>query len=211
MYRKSIQTDHVFSYKYPEEEITDAEAKRYFQELMESIPFALRWLKAYISESSDVKADQLDYSSESLKLVWKWYIQRVNVMPCETEYTSSFACDKSISPQISESLQQVLLHFAPKKKLTGESRETLVAISLYYAQTLIHSHNCLRWEIRKEKDYLHNRPVIAGFVDMYNARFRPVYDPYQVCAGLAAHIVTGIHSADDLYNHYSRVSADIPE
>lgn len=209
MYRKFIPGAPEFSFKYPDTQISDKEAKPYFAGLMKTIPFAIQWLREYISASSDITAEQLDYSPESLKLVWKWYIQRVQVVPYVPEL-SSFSCDKRIPAQMAESLQQAILSLAPKKDLSGEGPETLVAISLYFAQTLIHTHDCLHWEIRKQKDRLYNRPVIAGFVGMYNPKFRPVYDPWEECGGVANRIATGIHSVDDLYNRYTFLAADIP-
>ena len=79
--RKNHITDYdilLFSLRTDMSELTEAEAARYFQDFLAAIPQRSQYLMRHVTGGS--QSELLTYQPESLIPVWKWFLQKAELV-----------------------------------------------------------------------------------------------------------------------------------
>ena len=130
------------------------EAEKVFEWYTKEIPHRLSLLKkAYLLSGGE--GDIFDYSSDSLKALWSWYIKNVNVVPkSEEEYQKQV-----------RALPAHIGSFVLKDKVEMVWVQIAMDIGIYMALCLLKHGGRLKWGIffKPRTLYSVNRPVIVGF------------------------------------------------
>lgn len=135
-------------------EMNKKEAKEYFEWFIGNIPARIEQLKNTY-EGLGGKSYDLDFSVNSLRDLWEWYIKNVEII------------DKSEEEILKE--KEELPEWLKKDVLTIKISTTWLAvaidISMYLGEVLVRNNDKLEWGfVTKPKKVSHvNKPVIIGF------------------------------------------------
>ena len=137
------------------EEMTKKEAKQHFEWFVSQVPSRLEQLRNAFEVTGEKKGI-LDYSPESLKALWGWFIPLIS-----TERKSS----KELEEESKKFPDWVRANLGDRKLSTG-TLAMAVDIGIYFAEVLRKSNNTLKWGIPKSraKSYInYNKTVLLGF------------------------------------------------
>ena len=187
----------------PFAELTEKEAMEHLEWFVSHIDERADYIKRIIAVGLNVRESSLDFSLESLKIVWKWFLSIV-----ETNKP------KGINK---------ILFGAKKKPLDAAEPDFSVRthyiirdIGMYVAKVFLYNYPNLEWTIKtKPKNYVSvNEPLLIGFVDdnpMYPKPFYPDLEPISLVHACAVNVLYGTQHEDDLYNQCLRMVRWIPK
>lgn len=186
----------------PPIEFSKAETKEYFDWFLAQIDERADYLRGKVSAGLGVMIDQLDFSFESLKLIWKWFLQVAEVTEKPKEVLKQLKKTLKGEPQsvINYTLSQ------EKEELSVFTEYVLRDIGMYLSKAFIHNYPILEWVIKtKPKNYVHvNEPLLVGFIDdnpTYPKPFYPDLEPIDLARTPAMNLLRGIKSNEnDLYD-----------
>lgn len=180
-------------------------ADKYFKWYMDQIPIRMSYLKKRISKDLSVDILLLDYSPESLILVWDWCIKNAIIGKVSLE-------------------EQNRIRKTPLYMLVGEScvDETQLSlnsiliqrdIGMYLAQVFLKTSPELTWIYehdaprKKAKNFFNNRPVLTGFVGEDHPY---VFEPIHMVSVQGVGVLEGYGKKEDLYDLYFMYSKWLP-
>lgn len=171
----------------PFEEFTDDEVREYFDWFTKNVDGRAEYLRGKISQQMHIGIGMLDYSAESLKIIWKWFsgiaqtektglIRRIFKGKSDGDYPSD-----------------VFTHYVIRD------------IGMYLSKIFL-KYPSIGWAVKtKPKNYISvNRPLLVGFVDDdpgYPEPFHPDLEPVSFVEGCAINIIYGDHNENDLYDY----------
>lgn len=163
------------------------EAMKHFEWYVNEAPKRIELLREAILYTDFIEKDKLDFSEESLKLLWKWFIPRVKLVSKTTEEIGS-ELDK---------YPDWMKEYVSKEKLSMESLTLTMDIAIYFAEVFIRNFDEVKWGvITKPKSLVYvNRPVLIGF---RNSEL----DTRRIIFNLANKVSKGNHDENALYNIY---------
>jgi len=140
----------------PFKEMTEVEAKEYFDWFMLEIANRIELLSDYKKEEKG--GVELDYSEESLHFLWKWFEKYIKFIDLsEDEYIEKI-----------NSYPDWMKNYISKQKISYETYKLLWDISIYFAEVVIkNSNGKIYWAFHtkpKNSESL-NEPVLVGFLD----------------------------------------------
>ena len=186
----------------PFPELSEEEAMEHLKWFVSHIDERADYIKRIIAAGLGVQESYLDYSLESLKIVWKWFLRVA----------------ETTKPKWKNRIR-----FGKKKAYDEDERDFSVRtlyiirdIGMYVAKVFLHNYPKLEWTVKtKPKNYISvNEPLLIGFVDdnpMYPKPFYPDLEPIAFVHGCAINIFYGMQHEEDLYNQCLRMVKWIPK
>ena len=139
-----------------------AEAAEYFDWYMAKLPERVAYVAKVCAMELHIPDSQMDCSPESLVPLWRWFRNRIKVIPSPND---------------------------PKQKLlTTETELLLLDVGMYLGETLRLNVPGLRWTYytAPRNDMFCNHPLLKGFVDISSGKpFYAVFEPIHM-AGIQA-------------------------
>lgn len=148
--------------------MTPKQSKENFDWFMSKIPERMRYFRNRCAEDLCTSAENLDYSSNSLKSVWKWFIGTAKI-----EKTP-----KRDLEQMEEAAKIFGSSYVNKEQFTVATQFILRDIGMYLGQAYVLNYKPLYWTFytKPKNDINVNQPVIAGFtVNGNNTYFNPIH------------------------------------
>jgi len=185
----------------PFPELNKKEAKNYFDWFLAHLDERADYLREKISSSLNISEEQLDYSLDSFKPIWKWFLQVAEISKTPPKILKQL--EKSLSGQPRSFISHMLNQSS--KELSVFTEYVLRDIGMYIGKTFILNFSSLKWTIKHApKSYVHvNVPLIVGFVDdneEYPKPFYPDMDPIDIARTPAMNLFDNTQSEADLYN-----------
>jgi len=185
----------------PFSELSKKEADEYYNWFLTHIDERTDYLREKVSTSLNISIVCLDFSLESLKLIWKWFLQVAEISKVP----------KSVLKEIKKSLrgqpQSLVDHMVEQQKegLSVFTEYVLRDIGMYLAKMFIANYPCLYWTvINNPKSYISvNEPIIMGFIDddpSYPKPFRPDLEPISLARNPAMNLFDNTQQENDLYD-----------
>jgi len=177
----------------PIEELTLKETREYFEWYLSHIDERSDYLREKVSQGLNISVDQLDFSFESLKLIWKWFLE-----VAELEKTSFDFFKKNQQKDFS-----VFTHYVIRD------------IAMYVGKLFTMNSPIIKWTfITKPKSYVYvNEPILIGFIDDdpdYPKPFHPDLNPLALVHICALSIMDNEQMENDLFDDCLRWKNWIP-
>lgn len=157
----------------PYDDMTRAEAKKHLEWYVNQIPERLELLRNAFEETGGGAKEELDYSTESLRILWKWFVTQVTTEPktaVELEKEAKLFPDGK--PRNLE-------------RLSIGSLAIAMDIAIYFAEVFIRMCKNVKWGLAKSrsKNYInYNRPVLLGFMA---GKYEDELDPRRIVNNLS--------------------------
>jgi len=137
------------------DDMTRTEAKKHLEWYLSQIPERLELLKDAFEFTGGGAKEKLDYSVESLRIMWEWFIPQVTTEPKTTAELEKEA--KILPGGKSRNLE----------RLSIGTLAIAMDIAIYLAEVFIRTCKNVNWGLAKSrsKNYInYNRPVLLGFM-----------------------------------------------
>lgn len=169
-------------------EMSKKEAQEHFDWYINEIPGRLELLKNAFEFTGGGDKKILDFSPESLKPLWSWFILQVKMIPKSKK-------------EIEDELRKYPKWMKDQLGTHRVSTETLAVgmdIAKYFAEVFIKNFSGVKWGlVTKPKSYVYvNRPVLMGF--KHNQM-----DPGNNVHVLTLKVADGEKNSDTLYDMYN--------
>jgi hypothetical protein len=174
----------------PFEDMDKNEAQIYFNWYISEIPKRLEVLKGYFEFSGGGSKELLDFTPESLKFLWKWYIP---LLKMEKKTKEELKLELQQNPKWLKS--EVL---KGKFKISTQSKAIADDISIYFAEVVIKNFSQAKWGfMNKPKGYISiNKPILICFTN------KTPMDTGRIVENLCLDIFDGDKSPNQLYETY---------
>ena len=149
----------------PYDDMTRVEAKKHLEWYVYQIPERLELLRNAFEATGGGAKEKLDYSVESLRILWQWFMPLITKEPKTTEELEKEA--KLLPSGATRNLE----------KLSVGTLAIAMDIAIYLAEVFIRTCANVKWGLAKSrsKNYInYNRPVLLGFmVGKYETEYNP--------------------------------------
>ncbi len=179
--------------------MTPKQAKENFDWFISKIPERMEYLRNRCATDINVPLECLDYSPESLNIVWSWFIKIARTEKTPKEEVS----------QMERSVGKLGEHWIIRERLTVASQFVLRDIGMYLGETYIKSYNDIYWSYftKPKNEVIVNRPVLFGFyyVDPEN-KYPPTnmpFDPIGILDYEGHKIISKMQKEGDLYDVFT--------
>lgn len=154
-------------------EFTKKEASQYYEWFVSNVDERANYLRDFISEKQNIEPSKLDFSPDSLILVWKWFLSVVSVERISEEELTAVKRIYAGVPQ--PMFDELVKERSLRLNVTAEY--VLRDIGMYVSKMFIDNYSGLTWKLKlKPKSDVHaNLPVIVGFIDDNPAYEKPYY------------------------------------
>ncbi|KWX87560.1 hypothetical protein AMQ83_12345, partial [Paenibacillus riograndensis] len=144
----------------PFEIMTKKQARQHFDWFISQIPTRIEALIAHYVETLGGRKEELNLSQESLINLWKWFIQRIEMVPKTKE-----ELEKDIDAVPDWLKAEVANNTLKFSELTSS---LIIDVGIYFGSVFLNEMRTLEWGvIYKPKNHVDiNRPVITGFKKM---------------------------------------------
>jgi len=134
-------------------ELSKKEAMDYFRWFLGEIPNRIRILNEYFEETSGLPKELLDYTPESLNVIWNWFSPKIRIVPRTEEEIEE---QKALVPPGTD---------IDPYKPSNETLAIAFDIGIYFGETFRRNNNGIEWGVvTKPKSLFYvNRPVLRGF------------------------------------------------
>ena len=185
------------------EEMNDKQAEETFNWFMENIPTRMEYFRSRCSNDLKIPKDKLDYSADSLLLVWKWFLKnekRVKTTRAERK-------------EMSEGAKIFGQSYINLEKFADVTKYMIYDIALYVGQCYINNYNSLYWDYttRPKSSVTVNQPRVAGFIAEYKGKKGTLTFPViHMVETQAANIFFNEQDVNDLKKVYTFWTQYIP-
>jgi len=188
----------------PIEDYTDEERRVYYNWFMENLAPRCEYLRRLVAEDAAVTITSLDYSFESLRPLWKWFLSRARILVKRNlppyEYATKYGTENEYKGE------KVSNKFSMRFDIKTEMM--IRDIGMYVGMVFTKTYPVqIVWICQREKDVHANLPVLAGFeqkIDTSGAplkkAFHPKFEPIWMTGVQAAKMFEDNAKPDDLYN-----------
>lgn len=135
------------------ENMTKEEAQKHFEWFVNQSPLRCELLRKAM-EATSKYGDKLDYSRDSLIVLWTWAMPYMKATPWSDEKRLQFY--KQAPPWLKT--MNISLN-----DLSAETMGLCVDIGFYFAEIFIRNYPHIKWVIGRKRDKLYNRPYVYGF------------------------------------------------
>ena len=182
-------------------DLSATEVEVYFDWFLSHIDERTSYLCEKIAKDMNISITNFDYSVESLKLVWKWFL---SVAELAKTPRIEILKMKQAFPKMPNSFINQLIG-TNRVELSVFSHFVLRDIGMYLGKVLKQNYPVLQWTVKTTpKNYISiNEPLLVGFVDdnpQYPKPFYPDLEPVSFVEGCALNILDGTQHEEDLYN-----------
>lgn len=172
-------------------------ADLYFKWFMEQIPIRTEYLRRRVAADLKIDISLLDFTPESLILVWEWYMKIAII-------------EKTPKKEIQKMKQSPLYALVGESCVNTEqlSLNSLIIqrdIGMYLAQVMLKESPTLKWTYehdapsKKVKNVFNNRPALTGFVGENHPY---TFEPIHMVGVQGVNILEGDGKKRDLYELY---------
>ncbi|AIF51853.1 hypothetical protein [Pelosinus sp. UFO1] len=174
------------------DDMTKTEAKKHLEWYLSQIPERLELLSNAFEFTGGRKKEKLDYSVESLRILWEWFIPQVI-----TEPKTAAELEKEA---------KILPGGKPRnlERLSIGTLAIAMDIAIYLAEVFIRTCKNVNWGLAKSrsKNYInYNRPVLLGFMA---GKYEDELDPHRILNNLSLKVAFGDDKNPDvLINIYN--------
>ena len=156
---------------YGFDEMTNKQAKQYFEWYMSVMEERIAYLEHYVN--NDGTTIKLDYSRDSLMVLWKWFETKIYL---EDKPIEEYERELAETPEC-------FREYVSKEELSTETRKIMSDVAVYYGETFRRCFpiNC-HWDyVRSGKHNIsYHRPVLLGF-----SAAGEEFDPWLIVSNLA--------------------------
>lgn len=203
-------------YSKPPLEFTAVEAKNYFDWYMSHLEDRCNYLMQLIQNTKGYENSVIDFTFDSLIVIWKWFLEHARVMHCRQSFSLAGLLQNNVNKDIALEILQ-----DNKTVFTTETEYLIRDIGMYVGKTFTQAYpEKIRWAYRRTaKRYLHvNEPLLQGFIQtrkstdnsLLDKPFEPDFEPIWMVGVQAANIFDNTQQPEDLYNVCVKWSQWIP-
>ena len=181
-------------------------AESYFNWFLEQIPIRMDYFRKRVSHDLNIEISQLDFSPESLVLIWRWYI-RIAVVEKVPEKSKRIARQSQLYETVGEACVQ-------KEQLSLNSLIIQRDIGMYLARVFLKESPELKWTYahdppsKKYKNVFNNRPALTGFIGE-NPPY--IFEPIHMVGVQGTAVIEGNAQERDIYDLYKIYSVWFPK
>ena len=192
-------------------EMTKDEAQAYFDWYMEHIDERADYLREKVAEGLSLPLDSLDFSLESLKPIWKWFLSVAEIT--KTPRSEIRLMKKALKGHPKSFIRSMTAD--SKKRLGLFTKYVLRDIGMYAGKMFTTNYPSLNWTFKTTpKNYISvNEPLLVGFIDddpSYPKPFHPDFEPISYAEYCALNILDNTQHEDDFYNVCIRFTKWVP-
>ena len=182
------------------------EARAYYEWYTASLGARSEVLRRAVSEQTGEPLTALDFSAESLRIIWAWFLR-----PAQTARNPRY---RGVTALFSGAFRDAAMR-EPERVFTEETNAIIGDIGMYIAKALTVRYPALSFAmLTKPRNYIRVKaPVIVGFIDdnpAYPKPFHPELAPSAFVAGVAQRIFENRQRPDDLYDEWMKWARWIP-
>lgn len=190
---------------------TKTETQEYYKWFMAHIDERSDYLRERIAQDMCISLDLLDFSLESLKLVWKWFLDVADL-----DKKSIFEPQKRSKENKSNSFIHDFLSSDNDLHLSVFSYYVVRDIGMYVGKMFTSCYSNISWSVKtKPKNYISvNEPLLVGFIDDnldYPKPFYPDFEPIGCVYTCALNLIDNTSQENDLYNLCAKFCSMIPQ
>lgn len=181
--------------------MTPEQGEEYCNWFISKIPERMEYFRRRCALDQFLSPDVLDYSPESLLIVWRWFLKiaRTEKTPKETR--------RQMAPQAKVFGDS----YIPQRVLSVATEFILHDIAMYVGECFVHNRPSLRWCYVPQVDncVYRNQPAISTFhivMDICGTRMEgnDNFFPIHMVGVQAAGILHGTEKEADLYNIFMK-------
>lgn len=190
-------------------ELTKGEAQEYFDWYLNHIDARSEYLRSKVANGLDIPIETLDFSFESLKLVWKWFLQVAEISMTPKSLLKKI--EKSLSGQPQSYINHMLEQ--SKEELSVFTEYVLRDIGMYLGEVFEGNYPQLKWtyKISPQSDVHVNQPIIIWFIDeTYTKPFYPELEPIDLARTPAMNLFDNTQRENDLFEWSKKWEQWIP-
>lgn len=196
-FRKEIKYDNIISPVGDDfENMSPSQAKEYFQWFSSNIDDRIAYLNTMCAKSMRKSSSRLDYSPNSLVLLWKWFLKTARLEPTPREELEEMENGAKVFGESFINYE----HFTPTSKMVMQD------IAIYLGECYVKNYDNLYWCYRtRPKRWVGvNRPVIGGFSfkTKNGGTEEAYYQPLGAVEGAAANLFDFTAKKTDLLDNY---------
>lgn len=192
-------------FEKPPIEFSAKEAKMYFDWYLGNLDQRCAYLREIVVQTSEVTMDALDFTLESLRPLWAWFLEHAQVVCNDnTQLLKQVLGEGSLKPEFAKDILKT------NDCILSTRTEYLVRdIGMYVGKTFVTQYpQKLSWTYkRKPKNYIHvNEPLLIGFVQTNDMKgnalskpFFPDFEPIHMVGVQAVRVLDNRQTIDDLY------------
>ena len=188
--------------------MTARQGKEHFEWFMDRIPERMDYLTARCAKDLDLSVSELDYSAESLILIWRWFLKTARMEKTPKEEIEKM---KEGAKIFGES-------FINRTQFTATTEYIIRDIGMYVGQCFVLNYPQLYWSYEKKgRSRVHvsvtvNQPFVGGFRVHYKGiegdeRFAVIHMVHVQ----AANFYDQTQKETDLYKIYKYWENNIPK
>ena len=194
----------VSPYGFDFHTLPPAQARKSVEWFMEHLLKRMCYLRARCAGDLSIEESCLDYSAESLLLIWKWFLSSARLEKTPGEELEKM---KKGSEIFGES-------YINKSQFTVATRYMLRDIGMYLGECFVRNYTSLEWSYytKPKSDIYVNQPVIGGFQMTYQGRQGKLFfAPLHLAEVQAGKIFHQKHTSHDLFNIFDFWCQYVPD
>lgn len=174
--------------------MTPAQAQENFDWFLSKIPERMEYLRQRCATDLKISESDLDFSPESLKLVWRWFIDIARIVPTQPEELKRLEAGAKIFGA----------SFINKYQFSVASQFIMRDIGMYLGEVFVRNYPQLYWSYYTKPKNVQgvNEPLVFGFVVPTEGniggafQFNPMVGPRIQ----GSRLLTGTQDEQDLLN-----------
>ena len=197
-------------------EFSAREAKESYTWYLDNLDQRCEYLEKIVSQTSEITADMLDFTLESLKPLWTWFLGCAQIIPRDnTQLLEQVLRGGTLKAEFARDIIKTDV-----RVLSAKTEYLIRDIGMYVGKMFVTQYpQKLSWTYkRKPKNYIHvNEPLIVGFVQISDMRgnvlpkpFLPDFEPIHMTGVQAAKLLDNRENDEDLYRICKLWSGWIP-
>lgn len=184
--------------------MTKAQAGENFTWFLAHIPERMEYMRQRCAVDLRIPPSHLDFSSESLVLIWRWFLKTARMVPTPKEELA----------RMREGAKIFGPSYINKKVFSVATVFIMRDIGIYFGETYIRNFSPLYWSYytKPKNEVSAKKPVIAGFwawVEGHPSAPATV-DPIGAVEGAAAKFYDKTQTERDLYDAFTLWHKHIP-
>ncbi len=202
---KDIKYDLLVSpFGYDYYNMTKKQAAMNFEWFLAVIPQRMEYFRNRCAADLHIPVDLLDFSPQSLKLVWRWFLQTARM-----EKTPKDTLEK-----MEEGAKVFGDSFINKMQFTVVTQFIMKDIAMYVGQSFVSNYSRLHWSYytKPKNEISAKQPIIAGFyIKDSLAEGDMTVNPLFIVEGAATNFYSQSQSETDIYDDFMRYLRWIPK
>ena len=185
----------------PFEQLNKTEAKLYFDWFISHVDERSEYIRERVSKGLNIPIESLDYSMESLILIWRWFLKIVELKKTPKTVLNEIRRELKANGEPKEFIKDMIREHSVE--LSVFSRYVIRDIGMYVGKIFVTKFDTLRWDYHTDikKDSFANMPQIFGFVNTnYDPPFEEQFEPIHYTEMQASNLLDHSQNENDLYN-----------